>query len=163
MRHNENAITLIEVLATIVLTFVIGTLVFSVTTSAINHYKETETTSQVQSEINRFLLQLTDTHKDSREYTIFRGSASSYDLIIDDESHYTFNGIAENYDLYIGETIRTADQELISDTKVEIGERALISNKKKYDVHIVVTDSEHRFGQIELSTTISRLTSESSD
>ncbi|GEL78141.1 PulJ/GspJ family protein [Tenuibacillus multivorans] len=163
MNKHEQGLTLIEVLATFVLTFVIGTLVFSVATTAINHYKHSEIQSQTQSEVNQLILNLTDIHQNYTHYTISRINSSTYVVETPDTS-YTFHGEASTYDIYIAKNLWSGG-DLLPDSILLPGESISINGGQTYEMFISVTKPEvNRFKPVEVSTSISRIsTSESSD
>ncbi|TFB13900.1 hypothetical protein E3U55_15160 [Filobacillus milosensis] len=155
MIKNERGLTLVEVLTTLILTFIIGTLVFSVAISAINNYQHSEIQSQAQSEVNRFILNLTEIHQSHSTYTITRIDASSYQVTMDGNT-YTFDSALDNVELYINHKI-WQNGSLLTDHLLEVGHSKEIDHREKQDLFIKVTDSNPRFKTIEISTSISRL------
>ncbi|SEQ49469.1 PulJ/GspJ family protein [Piscibacillus halophilus] len=154
---NNRGMTLIELLATLSLTFMVGSVIFSVTMSTIHHYQQSEIQSQVNSDLNRFISNLTDIHQTYKKYTITRIDSSTYVVELPEEKNYTFKGSVEKYDLYIGKRI-IEDGEVISNTKLTDGDSFEVSNIENLDLLIEVTDiTNRRFKPVTISTSISQI------
>ncbi|WP_188207298.1 hypothetical protein [Alkalibacillus aidingensis] len=149
MITNERGLTLIEVLATIVLTFIIGSLVFSVTHTTIENYQQSELRSKAQTDSNRLIHRLTSIHQTAYSYTIEQETDSVIHIERDNGETYTFDGSPLQYELAIeGSTIEHGVP-----VTIPLSETLSIN----FSVQVTQTDNP-RFRPLTISTRISRIT-----
>ncbi|MDV2581855.1 PilW family protein [Alkalibacillus haloalkaliphilus] len=149
--NNSKGITLIELLGAIVLTFIVGSLVFSILIQSIENYQQSELRSKAQTDANRLIYNLTNIHQSSQAYTIEQSTESSLIVTIerDETTTYEFNGHPFKYEL------------TIDGSNVSISEPIALNFQEKpsYSLSVTVTQPENtRFNPLEITTNISRVT-----
>ncbi|MFD2639233.1 type II secretion system protein [Piscibacillus salipiscarius] len=148
---DERGITLVELLATLTLMFIVGSVVFSVTLSTINHYQQSEIESQVQSDLNRFIAHLTDIHQTHKQYDLTRIDSSTYVVRMSEDQSYTFDGHGGIYDIAAGAGERSL-------TNLAAGDTISVDHVDDLRLLIEVTDpSNKRFKPVTLTTTITQI------
>ncbi|MDQ0351992.1 Tfp pilus assembly protein PilE [Alkalibacillus filiformis] len=149
--NNSKGLTLIELLGAIVLTFIVGSLVFSVLHQSIENYQQSELRSKAQTDTNRLIYNLTNIHQTSQTYTIEQPTQSSFIVTIerDDITTYEFNGQPFDYELVIDGSPVSIDEPLTFN----------LQEKPSYSLSVIVTHTDNpRFNPLEITTNITRTT-----
>ncbi|MGM8216318.1 PulJ/GspJ family protein [Bacillaceae bacterium W0354] len=152
---NERGITLVEVLAALILVFVIGSLAFSVTTTTYENYNQSELRTSAHRQVNLFFSHLTNIHQRAQSYTIKKINESTIevDITYSDGRHrvYTFDGKPFLYKLQVEQNgvMVDVDNEWYVDLTTT---RSLTINLK------VSQPSNNRFRPIEIKTNLYRIT-----
>ncbi|WP_411954905.1 type II secretion system protein J [Alkalibacillus sp. S2W] len=146
--NNRRGFTLIEVLAVIVLTFIVGSLVFSILSQSLNNYEQSELRSKAQTDVNRLLFQITTVHQSGSTYTINQTNNSQISLnpTNDEVSSVSFNGEPFQYEITI-DSIPLNDSKTIDPTE-----------ETSFDITVVVRQQGNdRFNPLEVNSSISRI------
>ncbi|PKR76938.1 hypothetical protein CEY16_14120 [Halalkalibacillus sediminis] len=151
----QNGITLVEVLATLVIMFIVGSLVFSVTTTAIENYKQSELRTTSQQQTNQLIVRLTNIHQTSNQYQVTRINDSNYIFEVTKNDgttgQYTFDGKPFVYNL----TIDSVNLNVGDTFSIDLTE----PDNRRIDVELEYDHpTESRFPDDEFRTSISRLT-----
>ncbi|MBR7554439.1 PilW family protein [Allobacillus sp. GCM10007491] len=101
---NQKGITLVELLAGLVLFFLVSTLIFSIATQAIENYRQTETRSIAQQEANLFINHLISVHRTADFYTLTRNDDSSYLVTRNGEDSFTISTTPYRIDVSLNHT-----------------------------------------------------------
>ncbi|MET3683127.1 type II secretory pathway pseudopilin PulG [Alkalibacillus flavidus] len=145
---NQRGFTLIELLAVFVLTFVVGSLVFSILTQSLNNYEQSELRSQAQTDVNRLIFQIRNVHQSGSPYTIDQLNPSTIAITPEDDSvsPVQFNGEPFQYDM------------AVNGSNINGSKTMNPQDVSAYSITVTVRQpSNDRFNPIELESSISRL------
>lgn len=146
--NNQKGITLVELLATMVLLFIVSTLVLSIATQAIENYRQTETRSFAQQEANLLINQLTSTHRTSSSYEVRRDELFHYTITADNEKTSKINTAPFQLDLTLGAE------------GITVGESILVNVSEHSSIPLqvtVVSQPDQRFRTFEIDTNLYRI------
>ncbi|MFC0014191.1 MULTISPECIES: PilW family protein [Allobacillus] len=149
---NQKGVTLVELLAGLVLFFLVSTLIFSMATQAIENYRQTETRSIAQQEANLFINHLITTHRKADVYILDRQSESSYLLTSNGDDSITINTSPYRIDVSLNQTALQPGE------SIQIN----LSSQRSIPLQVtVVPSSDQRFKKFSIDTQLYRISPKS--
>ncbi|WP_040227021.1 PilW family protein [Bhargavaea cecembensis] len=146
MNENENGMTLVEVLATLVIGTMFMLLAMTIMGLNMKMNATQASTTRLQQEANLVVSQLTENHRRCNSPYNLQLSANQVVLSCNGDSQ-TLGGGTYNHELSVGETAVNQTTPLQVDAK------------QQTDVHVTLTviDPDHQNKEMTVSTTLSRL------
>lgn len=145
MHRNEKGLSLIEVLVTLVILSIVGTIIWSVFNNGVRFSNEAISKNQMQQEANIVLTKLTKIHQTATEYTLMSNSNCTFTVkaIIDNNN--------EDYQFENSKLCLQVTHNGTSDSIDPVGKDHILP------LIVTISDRNNLANDIELDAVLSRL------